>query len=164
VIPGTLFPYVFITIACGAISGFHSLIASGTTPKMIARERDILPISYGAMVLEGFVGVIALIAACALQPADYFAINTDPKHLPAVALVAAHAPAPAHEVEPAAHDELLKVASAAFCCMIARWSRRKSWYWTTTPTRWSNNFFENLFGFEWELTKSPGGAQPESRS
>ena len=79
VFPGTLFPYVFITIACGAISGFHSLIASRTTPKMIDRERDILPISYGAMVLEGFVGVIALIAACALQPADYFAINARPE-------------------------------------------------------------------------------------
>ncbi len=78
VIPGPLFPFVFITIACGAISGFHSLIASGTTPKMIDRERHILPISYGAMVLEGFVGVIALIAACALFPADYFAINTSP--------------------------------------------------------------------------------------
>ena len=79
VFPGPLFPFVFITIACGAISGFHSLIASGTTPKMINRERDILPISYGAMVLEGFVGVIALIAACSLQPADYFAINTKPE-------------------------------------------------------------------------------------
>jgi carbon starvation protein len=79
VFPGTLFPFVFITIACGAISGFHSLIASGTTPKMIDRERHILPISYGAMVLEGFVGVIALIAACALHPADYFAINTRPE-------------------------------------------------------------------------------------
>ncbi|NOT33986.1 MAG: carbon starvation protein A [Candidatus Eisenbacteria bacterium] len=79
VFPGTLFPFVFITIACGAISGFHSLIASGTTPKMLDRERDILPISYGAMVLEGFVGVIALIAACALHPGDYFAINAKPE-------------------------------------------------------------------------------------
>jgi carbon starvation protein len=79
VFPGSLFPFVFITIACGAISGFHSLIASGTTPKMIDRERDILPISYGAMVLEGFVGVVALIAACALYPADYFAINARPE-------------------------------------------------------------------------------------
>jgi carbon starvation protein len=79
VFPGPLFPYVFITIACGAISGFHSLIASGTTPKMIDRERHILPISYGAMVLEGFVGVIALIAACSLHPADYFAINARPE-------------------------------------------------------------------------------------
>ena len=79
VFPGTLFPYVFITIACGAISGFHSLIASGTTPKMIDRERDILPIAYGAMVLEGFVGVMALIAACALFPSDYFAINSRPE-------------------------------------------------------------------------------------
>jgi carbon starvation protein len=78
VFPGPLFPFVFITIACGAISGFHSLIASGTTPKMIDRERHILPISYGAMLTEGFVGVIALIAACSLHPADYFAINVTP--------------------------------------------------------------------------------------
>lgn len=79
VFPGPLFPFVFITIACGAISGFHSLIASGTTPKMVDRERHILPIGYGGMLTEGFVGVIALIAACALQPADYFAINATPK-------------------------------------------------------------------------------------
>jgi len=79
IFPGPLFPYVFITIACGAISGFHSLIASGTTPKMIDKERHILPISYGAMLTEGFVGVIALIAACALHPADYFAINARPE-------------------------------------------------------------------------------------
>jgi carbon starvation protein len=79
VIPGPLFPFVFITIMCGAISGFHSLIASGTTPKMVDRERDILPVAYGGMVLEGFVGVIALVAACALHPADYFAINTRPE-------------------------------------------------------------------------------------
>src|SRR5207247_9896314 len=79
VFPGTLFPYVFITIACGAISGFHSLIASGTTPKMIDRERHILPISSAALVLESFVWVIALLAACALHPADYFAINARPE-------------------------------------------------------------------------------------
>ncbi len=79
VIPGPGFPFVFITIMCGAISGFHSLIASGTTPKMIERERDILPVGYGAMLVEGFVGVIALVAACSLHPADYFAINCRPE-------------------------------------------------------------------------------------
>jgi carbon starvation protein len=78
VFPGPLLPYVFITIACGAISGFHSLISSGTTPKMLDRERHMLPIGYGAMLVEGFVGVIALIAACSLQPPDYFAINSKP--------------------------------------------------------------------------------------
>jgi carbon starvation protein len=78
IIPGPLFPFVFITIACGAISGFHSLVASGTTPKMIDRERDIRPIGYGAMLAEGLVGVISLIAACAMFPGDYFAINTPP--------------------------------------------------------------------------------------
>ncbi len=75
IIPGKLFPFVFITIACGAISGFHSLVASGTTPKMINNEMDIRPIAYGAMLLEGLVGITALIAASALYPGDYFAIN-----------------------------------------------------------------------------------------
>ena len=78
IIPGPLFPFVFITIACGAISGFHALIASGTTPKMIDRESDIRPIGYGAMLMEGLVGIVALIAATAMFPGDYFAINTPP--------------------------------------------------------------------------------------
>jgi carbon starvation protein len=78
IIPGPLFPFTFITIACGAISGFHSLIASGTTPKMIDRESDIRPIGYGAMLMEGLVGIVALIAAAAMFPGDYFAINTVP--------------------------------------------------------------------------------------
>ncbi len=78
IIPGPLFPFTFITIACGAISGFHSLIASGTTPKMIDRESDIRPIGYGAMLMEGLVGIVALIAAAAMFPGDYFAINTAP--------------------------------------------------------------------------------------
>ena len=76
VIPGKIFPFLFITIACGAISGFHSLISSGTTPKMISSENDIRPIGYGAMLMEGFVSMIALIAATILIPGDYFAINT----------------------------------------------------------------------------------------
>jgi len=78
IIPGPMYPFVFITIACGAISGFHSLISSGTTPKMIDKESDIRPIGYGAMLFEGLVGVMAMIAATALHPADYFAINTSP--------------------------------------------------------------------------------------
>jgi carbon starvation protein len=69
---------VFITIACGAISGFHALIATGTTSKMVDKESDIRPVGYAAMLFEGLVGVMALIAASALHPGDYFAINTSP--------------------------------------------------------------------------------------
>ena len=76
IIPGPLFPFCFITIACGAISGFHALVASGTTPKMIDKESHIRPIGYGAMLIEGTVGVLALIAAASMHPGDYFAINT----------------------------------------------------------------------------------------
>ena len=76
VIPGAVFPFMFITIACGAISGFHSLISSGTTPKMIQKESEIKVIGFGAMLMEGFVAVIAIVAATILIPGDYFAINT----------------------------------------------------------------------------------------
>ncbi|WP_455378847.1 carbon starvation CstA family protein [Petrachloros mirabilis] len=75
IIPGTLFPFLFITIACGAVSGFHSLVSSGTTPKMIEQESQAV-VGYAAMLLESFVGVMALIAASVLIPGDYLAINT----------------------------------------------------------------------------------------
>jgi carbon starvation protein len=79
VIPGKLFPFLFITIACGAVSGFHSLVSSGTTPKMLTRETEARFVGYGAMVVESLVSVIALIAASSLFPADYFAINLSPE-------------------------------------------------------------------------------------
>ena len=75
VFAGPVFPFCFITIACAAISGFHSLVSSGTTPKMIMRESDIRVIGYGAMITEMCVGIMALIAACAMEPGQYFAIN-----------------------------------------------------------------------------------------
>jgi carbon starvation protein len=80
VVSGTVWPFISIVIMCGALSGFHALIASGTTPKMISKESDIRSIGYGAMILEGFVALTALVAACALEPGDYFKINVDKAH------------------------------------------------------------------------------------
>lgn len=84
IIPGKLFPYLFITIACGAISGFHSLVSSGTTPKMIMKESDIKMIAVGSMLTEGVVSIMALIAACSLLPLDYFQINVPVEKLQAI--------------------------------------------------------------------------------
>lgn len=86
IIKGKLFPFLFITIACGAISGFHALVASGTTPKMLAKESDARLIGYGAMLMEGIVGLVALIAACSMHPADYFAINLPPEAFKALGM------------------------------------------------------------------------------
>jgi carbon starvation protein len=79
IVKGPLFPFIFITIACGAISGFHALVGSGTTPKMVDKESDCRAIGYGAMLMEGLVGICALIAACVMPQEDYVAINTDPQ-------------------------------------------------------------------------------------
>ena len=84
IIPGKLFPYLFITIACGAISGFHSLVSSGTTPKMIMKEADIKTIAVGSMLTEGAVSIMALIAATSLLPLDYFQINVPVEKLQAM--------------------------------------------------------------------------------
>src|SRR5919202_1395648 len=90
IIPGKLFPFVFITIACGAISGFHSLISSGTTPKMLDKETHARMIGYGSMLMEGLVGVVALVAATSLLPGDYFSINVDRARTDYAAFVETH--------------------------------------------------------------------------
>lgn len=82
-VAGNIFPFLFITIMCGAISGFHALVSSGTTPKMIRKESDARMIGYGAMLIEGLVGVVAMIAACTLSPGDYYAMNTELAKAPA---------------------------------------------------------------------------------
>ena len=93
IVPGPLFPFAFITIACGAISGFHALISSGTTPKMIDKESDIRPIGYGAMLMEGLVGIMSIIAASAMHPGDYFAINTSPAVFATLGMTVTNLPA-----------------------------------------------------------------------
>ncbi len=90
IIPGRVWPFLFITIACGALSGFHAMIASGTTSKLISSEKDIRIIGYGAMICEGFVALMALIAATVLPTADYFAINTIPQVFEKLHMVPIH--------------------------------------------------------------------------
>ena len=98
IIPGKVFPFCFITIACGAISGFHSLVSSGTTPKMIDKETHARMIGYGAMLCEGFVGIMAFIAVLSLSPADYFAINVPPDQFATLGMQVEHLPELSREV------------------------------------------------------------------
>ncbi len=104
VVAGSVWPFVTIVIMCGALSGFHALIASGTTPKMVNKESDIRPVAYGAMLVEGLVSVTALIAACALEPGDYFKINTQPEKY--AALVAEAKPENQWMLQPVQFDDL----------------------------------------------------------
>ena len=90
IIPGNLFPFMFITIACGAISGFHALVSSGTTPKMMDKESDAKLIGYGSMLMEGLVGIVALLSTCSLFPGDYYAINLSPEKLQALGISPVH--------------------------------------------------------------------------
>ena len=98
IVPGKVFPFVFITIACGAISGFHSLVASGTTPKMLTNELYARPIAYGGMLLEGLVGITALVAAACLHPGDYYAINVATEKFSQLGISMVNLPTFEHEI------------------------------------------------------------------
>lgn len=90
IVPGKVFPFVFITIMCGAVSGFHALVSSGTTPKMVGKESDCRTIGYGAMLIEGLVGVVALLAVSSLSPGDYFAINVSAEKFESLKVMGYH--------------------------------------------------------------------------
>jgi carbon starvation protein len=111
VVPGGVFPFCFITIACGAISGFHTLVASGITPKIITRESYARPVGYGAMCLESLVATMAMIAACTLQPGVYLSMNLDVGDLPVAAKVVATAAKVTGEGFPVTADEMTNLAA-----------------------------------------------------
>jgi len=116
VIKGSVIPFVFITIACGAISGFHSLISTGTTPKMLTNERQILPIGYGAMLTESFISMMALIAATSLHPSDYFAINSTQSAFAALGIQVQDLPSLAEQV-----GEILCIAQVVLYPWLSAW-------------------------------------------
>ncbi|MDQ0928741.1 carbon starvation protein [Bacillus atrophaeus] len=98
VLAGPVWPFISITIACGAISGFHAFVGSGTTPKMLNKWSDMKPVAFGAMLVECLVGIMALIAATALQPADYFAINSTPEVFHTLGMNVVHLPELSREI------------------------------------------------------------------
>lgn len=98
ILAGPVWPFISITIACGAISGFHAFVGSGTTPKILDRWSDIKVVGFGAMLVECLVGIMALIAATALQPADYFAINSTPEVFKTLGMEVIHLPELAREI------------------------------------------------------------------
>ncbi|KUP29653.1 carbon starvation protein CstA [Bacillus halotolerans] len=98
VLAGPVWPFISITIACGAISGFHAFVGSGTTPKMLNKWSDMKPVAFGAMLVECLVGIMALIAATALQPADYFAINSTPEVFRTLGMDVVHLPELSREI------------------------------------------------------------------
>ena len=124
VVPGKVFPFCFITIACGAISGFHTLIASGTTPKIITRESYARPIGYGAMCLESLVAIMAMIAACTLEPGVYLEHEREGR-LPVAAKVAATAAKVTGEGFPVTAEQMTSLAAQVGEPSLVRQHRRR---------------------------------------
>jgi carbon starvation protein len=152
VFAGKLFPFVFVTIACGAISGFHALISSGTTPKLLRRESDARFVGYGAMLTESLVAIMALIAACALNPGVYFAINAPAAAIGTTVLSASQAIANwGFTVSP---EELTALAaSVGESSLLSRTGAK--------PRRRHNNLFSKVLGGE---VRSPCGITSRSCS
>ena len=124
-VKGTIFPFLFITIMCGSISGFHALVSSGTTPKMVQKESQTRMIGYGAMLIEGLVAVVAMIAAASLSPQDYYAMNTELAEVPAyhdriLQVGGGHGP---QDLGPAAYESSTSASSAVPASNIDRYEK-----------------------------------------
>lgn len=138
VFAGSLFPFVFITIACGALSGFHALISSGTTPKMVQKETQIRMIGYGSMLMESFVAVMALVAASIIDPGLYFAMNAPAGVIGDTVRSASQAVAHfGYSISPTSWRPRPRPSRSRRCCPVRAARPPSPWGWRTSSRRCS---------------------------